>query len=194
MTLKISKEIGLWVHENTNNSQIQFDRKPGLALAVFQHALDIADGIIVLIEQNLPGVAWTLVRSLHECYVRGVWLLEHADNNQLDNFEKGVCPTLNKLTSLIGSEPESAGVWIKGINDKNISVFHDLTHGGMEHVSRRITANSIEPNYSDEETVSLLKLRNQYYINIGVFLLAIFQNESALIKLNEKTEQWKESL
>ena len=192
--LEIAREISQFIHERTNNLQIKYEKRTSYALAVFQHALDIADGIVVLIEKNLPGVAWSLVRSMHESYVRAVWLLGHANPDQLDNFEKGICPKLATLVKCIGDEPESGGVWIKGITDLNISAFHDLAHGGMEHVSRRVTANSVEPNYPEEEIINLLTLRNQYYYNIGVFLLAIFQEESGLNDLNNKARDWEGAL
>ncbi|HEC17252.1 MAG TPA: hypothetical protein ENI99_11890 [Sedimenticola sp.] len=192
--LKITNEITIWIHGKTNEIQVANEQRIVVSLAVFQQAMDVADGMVILIENKLPGPAWALARALHESYVRGVWLLDHADANQLENFVKGICPKISKLVKLIRDAQESGGAWIRGINDLNITSLHSLAHGGMEHVSRRIETGSIEPGYSEEETVNFLKLRNQYYVNIGVFILAIIQDEAALIELNNKTGEWKKAL
>ena len=192
--LKSAKIISTWIHEKTNKSRVAKEQRIVMSLAVFQQALDIADGMVVLIENRLPGPAWALARSLHESYVRGVWLLEYADHNQLENFSKGRCPTLTKLMKLIPDTPESGGAWIKGINQLNITSFHDLAHSGIEHVSRRVGAEVIEPNYPEAETVNILRIRNQYYVNIGAFILAVIQDEASLIELNDKTSEWKNAL
>ena len=192
--LAAAKEISAWIHSRINENQVANEHRIVVSLAVFQQALDIADGMVVLIENRLPGPAWALARSLHESYVRGIWLLEYADDNQLENFRKGICPSLSRLVNLIGDTPESGGAWIKGINHLNIKSFHDLAHGGMEHVSRRVETESIKPNYPEGETINVLKLRNQYYINIGVFILAVIHNEAALMELDDKTSEWTGAL
>lgn len=192
--LELAKEIGTWIHAQTNNSQVKSDRRILLAVSVFQHALDIGDGIVVLIGENLPGVALTLARPLHEGYTQGVWLLTCATDDQLDNYVKGICPKLQTLVKQIGDDPETGGKFIKGMTEKNITDFHSLTHGGMEHISRRTSETAIEPNYDDEELVSLLKARNQYCMLIAFFLLTIMGKDDSLLELDQKRNEWNQAL
>jgi hypothetical protein len=75
-SLKKAKELGIWVHGITNNISVPNNKRTNMAVALFQQALDITDGIVVLLDNNLPGPAFSLARPMHEGYVRGVWLLE----------------------------------------------------------------------------------------------------------------------
>jgi hypothetical protein len=84
-SIEFAKGIGVWVHGHTNHAQVKNDRRTLIAASVFQHVLDISDGIVILLESNLPGVALTLARPLHEGYAQGVWLLTRAtENNWID--------------------------------------------------------------------------------------------------------------
>jgi len=192
--LGLAKEISTWIDSRTNGVQVKNERRLLIAVAMFQHILDIADGIVVLIRSNLPGVAWTLARPMHEGYIQAVWLLDHASENQLDQYVKGTCPKAATLIKQIGDKLETGGAWIKGINELNMKIFHNLTHGGIEHVSRRVSETAIEPQYKEKEIVHLIMLSNQYYIHVAAFLLALMNDEESLVELNEKQMGWDNAL
>ena len=192
--LKSAREIGSWVHGQTNNCQVPNDRRTVMAVSAFQHVLDISDGIVVLIDNNLPGVALTLARSMHEGYAQSVWLVGSASEEQLDNYAKGICPKLQTLVKQIGDEPETGGAFIKGMTEKNIKDFNNLTHGGIEHISRRTSETAIEPNYSDEDIIGLLKARNQYYMLTAFFLLTLMGKNEAVEELTDKHSEWQNAL
>jgi len=192
--LEIAKEICTWVHGQTNNSQVANDRRTVMAVSAFQHVLDIADGIVVLVDNKLSGVALTLARSLHEGYTQSVWLLNCASDEQLDNFSDGICPKLQTLVKEIGDEPETGGAFIKRMTEKNIRDFNNLTHGGIEHISRHNSDTAIEPNYSNDDIMGLLKARNQYYLLTAFFLLSLMGREKALEELNDKWGEWSHAL
>jgi hypothetical protein len=192
--LNSANEISNWVHNETNNGKVKKDRRTMMSVSVFQHVLDTADGLALLIERNLPGVAWTLARPLHEGYTQAVWLLNYANEDQLTNYAKGICPKLNTLVKEIGDDPETGGAFIKGMTKLNISDFHNLTHGGIEHVSRRQTDTAIEPNYEEEELIRLLQMRNKYYTLVAFFLLTLMGKEESALELNNKLEAWSDAL
>jgi len=186
-----SKEPGIWAHEQTNETQMPNDRRKRISLSIFQQSLDIGDAILVLFESNLPGPAFALARPLLESYVRGVWLLNHASEEQIDNFVNGKCPKFPELLNDIGDDADTGGSWIRATTDLNLKAFHDLTHGGIEHVNRRITENYIEPNYPEEESIRLMQLRNEVHINITTFLLSLLNKEDALKQLYEKSKTFR---
>ncbi len=192
--LKTAKEIAVWIQEHTSDSNVPNERRMIMAASSFQHALDIADGIIVLIDNNLPGVAFTLLRSLHESYVQAVWLLNVATEDQLTRYENGICPKLQTLVKQIGDEEETGGAFIKGMTEKNISDFHNLTHGGVEHLMRRQTETSIEPNYRSEEIEALLRARNQYATLSAFFLLTQMAKKDSIDELNSRVQSWSDAL
>lgn len=138
-----AKEIGAWVHGKTCDISVPSDIRTRMGAALLQHALDIADAIVVLVESNLPGPAFSLFRSLHEAYVRGVWLLDHASDLDVEKFGNGKYPGFKDMLNDIGEDPETGGAFIKGMSELNREDFHGLTHGGMEHVFRRISVSAM---------------------------------------------------
>lgn len=193
-SLRSAKEIGSWLHSKTNNISVPSNKRTVMAVAIFQQALDISDGIVLLFDNNLPGPAMALARPLHEGYVRGLWLLEHASEEKVEKFTAGQCPNFPALLKDIGEAPETGGKFVKGMTDLNLDSFHDLTHGGMEHVIRRYTESAIEPNYAEEEIINLIKVRNKYYMLITCFLLQIANEQKSMEELIEKQEEWKDAL
>jgi hypothetical protein len=131
--LQKAKEIGAWVHGKTNDISIPRNKRNMMGSALLQQSLDVSDAIVILLEYRLPGPAWALARPMHEGYVRGVWLLEHASDESVDKFEFGFCPKSPELIKQIWDDPVSGEAFIKGMSDLNLNSFHDLTHGGMEH-------------------------------------------------------------
>lgn len=189
-----AKEIGVWIHGKTNDMSVSSDNRTRLGVALLQHALDITDAIIVLVEQNLPSPAFSLFRPLHEVYTRGVWLLDHASDQDVEKFGSGRYPGFNDMLRDIGDKPETGGAFIKGMSELNREDFHGLTHGGMEHVIRRVSTSAIEPNYPDEEIQKLIKVRNQYSCLIASFLLQLAGDEDDLNQLVEKRNEWRDAL
>ncbi len=164
------------------------------AICLFQQALDVEDGIRVLLEKdkNLPGPALALARPLFECYVRGRWLLHAATDDEVDKFLNGngkYYPSISKLSQDIGNDPKTSGGWINAISNGHREVMNDLTHGGTSHINSRCFSNTIEPNYCENHLISLAILGIQTKILIGYELLAKLQKEDALNTLSEKTKK-----
>jgi hypothetical protein len=191
MTLKKelarAKDLAIWLHTQTNDVDLQnTDFKHRMGFALFQQSLDVDDGINVLLENNLPGPAMALARPRFEGYVRGLWLLRAATDDAVEKFQNGICPHFNVLMNQIGGDAETGGAWIKANADANLKDFHDLTHGGMSHVLRRVNAATIEPSYPERELISLVRFGLEIKVRIGVELLAWTQNESAINQLQQR--------
>lgn len=192
--LQQAKEIGTWIHGKTNNIRVPRSKRAIMGAALLQQALDVTDAIIILLESNLPGPAWALARPMHEGFVRGVWLLEHASDESVERFESGICPKFPELLNQIGNDPETGGAFIKEMSDLNLHSFHDLTHGGMEHINRRWSGSAVEPSYSSDEIINLIKVRNQYVMLIACFLLQLANDESGMSAILEKRDEWQSAL
>ena len=87
-----AKGLSIWLHEKTNNRKIQVDRRSQTGLGLLQHSLDVADAIIILLENNLPGPALALARPLFESYARAIWISKCASDEQIIQFLKGKSP------------------------------------------------------------------------------------------------------
>jgi hypothetical protein len=189
-----AKEIGAWIHGKTNDISVPSNDRTRMGTALLQHALDITDAMILLIERNLPGPAFSLFRPLHEVFTRGVWLLNHASDQDVEKFANGKYPGFNDMLNDIGDDPETGGAFIKGMSELNREDFHGLTHGGMEHVSRRFSSAAIEPSYPSEEINQLIKVRNQYASLVACFLLQLANDEDGINQLAEKRNEWRGAL
>ncbi len=76
----------------------------------------------------------------------------------------------------------------------NKDIFHDFTHGGIEHVLRRITENEEKPlpitvvksNYPEHELEYLVGLGTEVYIRVGCELLSLMKDSEAIRELHDK--------
>lgn len=150
--------------------------------------MDLNDAILVLLDTQLPGPALTLARPLFEGYVRGVWLLRAASDQEIEKFNNGKCPLFRDLLSAIGNDQTSGGAWIHANKNANWSSFNDLTHGGSEHVKRRNTQDAVEPNYPESELEALIQFGIEVRIRIGSELLSLMNDEIAMEELNERAK------
>lgn len=187
-TVRQSKEFGSWLHERTNQRSFPGDSRHRTGLSILQLSLDIADAIIVLLEAKLPGPALSLGRPLFEGYVRGKWLLDFASDQQVAEFVVGKCPKISGLMKAIPKDAESGGAWIHATGAMNLTPFHDLTHGGSEHVKRRWANDCVEPCYPEDESIRLLQLADEIRLRIGVELLSRLDDERTMDQLHEKAK------
>nr|MBI3612245.1 hypothetical protein [Nitrospirota bacterium] len=183
-----AKDLGIWLHERTNEKRFPDGIRERTSHAILQLTEDIVDAIIVLLEAQMPGPALSLARPLFEGYVRGFWLLKCASEEQVRAFLNGKCPNFPGLLAAIPKDAESGGAWIHANSEKNLKAFHDLTHGGSEHVKRRLRDDSVEPSYPEHELDSLLRLGNEIRVRIGVELLSRLNDGEGVEKLHEQAQ------
>lgn len=188
-----AKELALWLHEKMNEKDVPNTARATTGLAIFQLSMDIADAIVVLLNARLPGPALSLARPLFEGYVRGHWLLHCASDTEVESFNNGRCPKLPPLLKAISNDAESGGAWIHANESANMTAFHDLTHGGSEHVKRRITSTAIEPSYPEQELEGLVKFGIEVRIRIGAEWLSLLGNEVAIEELNHRAVAFRAS-
>lgn len=189
--IKQAKDLGGWLHEWTNEREFPNGIRERTGHSILQLSEDIGDAIIVLLDNKLPGPAWTLARPLFEGYVRGFWLLNYASEKQIHEFLNGKCPRIRDLLAAIPKDADSGGAWIHANSNKNLTAFHDLTHGGSEHVKRRNRDDSVEPNYPEQELESLVKFGNEIRIRIGVELFSLLKDEEATKQLYEQVQAFR---
>ena len=185
-----AKDLSIWLNERTNGKGIQVSRRSQTGLGLLQHSLDVADAIVILSEKNLPGPAWALARPLFESYVLGIWILKCASDESVDQFlGNGRLPKFSKLLKAIDNKATLQADWIRETDKVNMRHFHGFTHGGVQHVSRRITENAVEPNYPERELESLVNLGVEVSIRVAVELFSpMLMNDGTAIKhLYERT-------
>ncbi len=180
------------MHQHTNETEYNnLVFREITAICLLQQALDVEDGIRVLLNKNsyLPGAALALARPLFESYVRGIWLLKTATDDDTDKFLSGEYYfKISNLVEAIGNDPDTDGKWINEIKEAHLRVMHDLTHGGTSHINSRCFPNLIEPNYSEEHLIALVMLGIEIKIRICRVMLSMLQKDDALNSLNKRAE------
>lgn len=128
---------------------------------------------------------------MRDSFVRGLWLLKHASNDEVERaLEKNKFPGFNKLLKAIGNDEETGGAWINKFCELNREDFDDLVHGGNTHVLRRTTHQSIEPNYPEEEQFRLMQAQIGIQLHIAYTLLDLAKNRTKIEELNEIAQRY----
>ena len=182
-----AKDLGIWLQEKTNGRNFAVDRRGKVAVALLQHSLDVADAIIIL-ATKLPGPALALARPLLESFVRGVWMLKCATDEQIERFAEGNPPGFSDLLQAMNDDDTAKihASWIRQNMAANKKYFHDFTHGGIEHALRRIGETAIEPNYPEHELEYLVGLVIETYIRVGYELFLFLDDKEVIKQLDEK--------
>jgi len=100
------------------------------------------------------GSAFALLRLCREAYIRGSYLQYCSDENSWDKFSKGDAPNdSSKMIELVEQFLEQKNLF----SSQDYKFLHDLTHTGIEHITRRtLRTSDAKSDYPEEEKISLL--------------------------------------
>ena len=111
---------------------------------------------------TLELIRKALIRSQFDAFVRGVWFLEKATDEQIKEFAekefvKNVPPiNYERLVDEIETVERYSGGTFSSLKD-TINVLHDFTHGGKLAVSAYVTRGEIGANFLPEDVISCLR-------------------------------------
>lgn len=180
-----------WLHEQLNEGRFEGGRQQHWGSALLQHSWEVADAIVSLLDRTppLPGPSWSLARPLCESFVRGVWMLHCASDEDTERFQQGKLPKFPELLERISSDDEASlhAAWLRATSANKV-VFDDFTHGGIEHVLRRVGEDMVEPRYPERELEHLLGLSVEVYLRVGWELLSLMGDAGAKRQLLENVE------
>lgn len=188
-SLSQAKCLSNWLCEQVDGRKLPARGRENWGLSLLRHSWDVADGIVTLLDRDLPGPAWTLARPLLESFVRGIWLLHCASDAQVRRFRKGECPTLPALLTAMESHDTAQwhAAWIRK-NQKNMPIFHDFTHGGIEHVLRGTDEDAVESKYPKSELEYLVGLGIEVRVRIGYEILTLVGDLEAIKRLSSTAQ------
>lgn len=180
-----SVDLAHWSHLRLNEQPFNASTRNQISLALFQHALDLTDATIILIQHDLPGPALALSRPMFEAYVRGLWVSKCADDAQVEHIRETEDFQPWRVRELIEGLSKTATEeyeWINRINIE-ISTLNDMTHGGWSHISRRQSDGSIEPSYTPKDMNWLLAILIEVQIRVTCELFTLSEDVRALEEL-----------
>jgi hypothetical protein len=149
------KNLSIWFKPRINALSFISGPRSGLAAGSLDITLEHFDAIVLLIDHGLTGSAFSLIRPMFESYVRGIWLLNCANDTQLGQFAD---ETFNPKPEQMIAEIEQLEAFSSGALSRNWKdvkrTLHGLSHGGCQH--RRMGPKGVGANYAEAEIFNAL--------------------------------------
>ena len=154
-----------WISKRLNDLEIPKDRKILLGICCFDTAIEHQLAIATLVHSHVYGSAFALVRSTFESFVRGIWLRRCATEDEIDDYvsDKTDLKFYKILIDVEKLDDFRNGI-LSQIKTDAWKVMNSYTHSGIEQASRRLTSDAIEPNYTNTEIISLLRIADAFSI------------------------------
>ena len=134
------------------------NKKDSLLIGYYDMYIEHAFSILILIENNLIGSAFTLIRPSFEAFIRGHYSTI-LNENQIKRFENGknTFPSMGKMTQKIDELFCEEINYFQIIKKNGWVAMNDYTHGGMRQILRRFdNEGDLINTYTNEEIDEVL--------------------------------------
>lgn len=150
---------------------------------------DFHKGILALISAGYYGSAFALVRPVLEVVFRAHLTIMGTDDEvkklQSDEYKtnfKDMAPRIDKTFGL--------NSLLERIMDSARTVLHSYTHGGIMQLGRRFKGNDLQPNYSDDEIIEVIRSTTSSVWMVNNLVTKTFKFEDEWKAGNELFQAW----
>ena len=145
-----------------------------------QHlAIEHAQAIIILVDNELYGSVLALQRPMFEAIVRGRWLRYSTTDEEVNKAAADEFPTFNEMTrNSPASKDQNNGSPLKALKDKWWKHLCNYTHGGSEQMLARLELSGLRANYRRDEVMVALRWSEMIHLCSGVEMADAACNES----------------
>lgn len=154
------RKSGIWINrcnELVDSIELKSDERNRGVAALFHLSLEHHGSIHLLVCHHHNGSAFALLRPQFEAYIRGLWLMKCATEQQLQSFiNNHEPPRINQLIEAIEEKPGYEERVLSRLKDSVWRSLCGFTHGGYVQVSWRMTEEEITSDFSEEHLVNLL--------------------------------------
>lgn len=136
--------------------QGDFERRPYLAMAYLNLALEHREALLLLVQTGAYASATALQRSLLEAAISGLWIESCATDKQVDEIlriERSP-PPFNTMAQHLRKSHEF-GEWFE-VFKGHYKIFNDYTHGHNRQISRWLSSGSAGPRYDVGQMIETL--------------------------------------
>ena len=156
-----SADLSNWLDSSIHSLEIPFDDREAMVGALFDQVHEHHKAIQLLLKNFLVGSAFSLARPTFETYVRGVWLLRCASQEEVkkftrDKIDKSPGDMIGEIEAL---QDYDVGVLSK-VKKEAWSAMCSYAHGGYRQAVRRITPDQIRADYSEDEMLEVIRSSN----------------------------------
>jgi hypothetical protein len=131
------------------------------------------------------------MRSIFEAYVRGVWLHHCAEEDEIEAFKND--RPIKKFEDLIQAIEKTQGYDLGilfRLKKQAWKIMNSYTHSGFQHVLRRMTADTLEPNYCEDEIEEALACMNALGLLCVLEIAFLSTSEQLPMSVLEKTKEF----
>jgi hypothetical protein len=184
-----SEELIQWLDKRIDGIEISSEERTRLAAGCLDTALEHQKAILLLVSRLLFGSAFALVRLLFEAYIRGIWLHRCASDPELELYK---AEKLDKSFGTLIEEIERIEGFEEGVLSdtklKSWKAMNSYTHSGFMQISRRNTASTIEPNYTEDEILEALNFANAIGLLSALEISHLAKSEALAKSILEKAK------
>lgn len=158
-----------WIAQRLDDLPLPSGTRQALAISCYDLVVEHHVGIAVLARNQVYGSAFSLVRSVFETFVRGVWLRHCATQAQIEKYQSDRLDlSFGQLINAVEQVEGFGDGVLSGLKANSWKAMNSYTHGGALQAGRRFQGDNVSPNYDREEVREVLRLS-------GAFALMAFQ-------------------
>lgn len=178
---------GEWLRLAVQDSNLPANNRVRAAASCLAIAQDHHHAIVVLLDARLYASCFALVRVAFEAYVRGEWLSLCATDAQVRKFLMGREPSkIDVLLSALERTDAFKDGALSLIKTRTWKALCAYTHTGGLHVQRWNTSGGIEPNYSIDEILEVLRFADTVATLSVLGVVSLTNDEQLAEKLLER--------
>jgi hypothetical protein len=162
------------------------DNKSLILLAYHSMVVEHHTAIHLLIQNNLYGSAFALVRAIYELVYRAHWVNACAAEKQINRAIKGqdIFPKMDEIVKDIDSAYGTGNFW-QMIKSNSWSAMNDYTHAGIRQIGRRFKEDEVLPNYDSGELVEVLNGTNIALLLMTFFFLNVLRRTEGIKEIEQ---------
>ena len=140
------------------NKIIGNDEKQTLLIGYFDICMEHLQSIQLLINNQLFGSAFALVRPFYETYYRALWMLKFATKEEVAKIGTGKFTFPNMGSKIVELDSIYTGTYFfQQLKKNSWNAMCDYAHSGRLQLSRRWKKDELKPSYEDDEIIEVIK-------------------------------------
>ena len=185
--LQKSRSLAANVLAVMSNRLAPSDFRGSLAGGSLDAALEHHRAVVVLVEQQLFGSAFALLRPAYEACITALWCIYVATNHELDEFARGrykLDPqkVINRLKSKDDGDYTKT---LQRLHSQSWDTLNGYVHSRNLAIQRRNAESFIGSNYDPEEVLEVLEFANTLAIIAAMELPGLTQDRDFEVKMKE---------
>jgi hypothetical protein len=142
----------LWVQQHLERLTLAEPcKRSHLAGACLHASIEHGFAILVLVDEDLFGPALALIRLQFEAYVRGLWLVQCANDGQLDKAGHDESPAMNSMIASLEKPGLLDSALLSTIKGDAWKPLNSLTHTGYQQIGPRLSKDGIGSYFDDDQ-------------------------------------------